>query len=294
MTAQYVFEVVKGHVEAAGIDQLAQQGQQGQQGQQARPAAVIACFNMGGRTPQQLEAEALRRVDALRQVISWATGNETGPFAIVTATPDGTYFRLLPPPVSQRHRLGPESQSDFTARLAHILELAEQNERFAFALSMLHDATRERNPQFKVARLFACLEALAYKLKSADRPSRRAVTFMLGLDEGGTSQVAFDGKSVRYDAIELARLLRDKLFHGAPIEEKDHKGVPVEAFQLLRSRPDQIISELRSHCELEIGRWAIDTSIARAVAEGRASPLPVGHPAITTGGGALRTQAAVS
>jgi hypothetical protein len=241
-----------------------------------------------------LEREALPRIDAIRQAVSWATGNEVAPYALITATSNETFFRLLPPHVTQRHRLGPETQSDFTARLAHILALAEENDRFAFALSMLHDATREVNPQFKIARLFACLEALAYKLKSGDRSSRRAVRFMLGLDEGGTSQVTFDGQTVRYDAIELAGLIRDKLFHGAPIEEKDYRGVPAAAFSLLRSQPDQVVGELRSHCELEIARWANDASTARAVGEGRASALPVGHPAISLGSDALRTTGSIS
>jgi hypothetical protein len=57
--------------------------------------------------------------------------------------------------------VGPALQSNIT----NILQLAEKDERFAYALSLHRDALHESNKLFKIARLFNVLEALAYALK---------------------------------------------------------------------------------------------------------------------------------
>ncbi len=52
-----------------------------------------------------------------------------------------------------------------------MLDYCETDEHFAFALSMYHDANREKNVRFRIARYFACLLALKEQteLESAEK-----------------------------------------------------------------------------------------------------------------------------
>src|SRR5438552_12093581 len=101
------------------------------------------------------------------------------------------------------------------------MNTALDDEHFAFALSLHHDAVKESNPRFRIGRFFNALECLAYRLKSADRPSRKAVKYLVGLDDGASSGVTIEEQDYRYDPIEVGGRIRDKLFHGVPFRRED-------------------------------------------------------------------------
>jgi len=50
---------------------------------------------------------------------------------------------------------------DHPAQADRICQAAEADDHFEYALSLLHNANQEANPQFKIARLFNGLECLA-------------------------------------------------------------------------------------------------------------------------------------
>lgn len=119
------------------------------------------------------------------------------------------------------------------------------------------------------ARLFNCLECLAYRLKSkhGDK-SRKAVKDLLGQPDGATVEQQVDGEKYRYDAIEIAGRLRDKLFHGVPFREDDLNLESRPVFRLLSAHPELILDSLQTYCELEIARWA--NGVSRGLGQGDA------------------------
>ena len=273
-TAQYVVEVTKGTVDQPAYQKLVEEGGK------ARSVVALMCPLEDADSPDGAARQVDGRLETARQILSWATGNEVEPFARIFALGDETYFQILPPQSGRRFRLGfGNTGSDFSRMLTRIWELQQDHEQFAFALSLLHDANREGNPLFKIAKLFNCLEALAHKLKSKGRGSRAAIRLMLDVLRGAMTEIEMDGTKHRFDVIEFAGLIRDRVFHGKPHEEKDSKGVPGSTYELLAHAPDRVVSSLLVHCELEIARWANDASLARFVDEGRACPLPPDHKA---------------
>jgi hypothetical protein len=222
-------------------------------------------------SPETLEAAAKPFLDRAEQLISWVSGDNLTEFAYLIATEAQAYFRLTPPHSSRRLLLGPGNVGkDLQHNVDNIRQSADIDERFALALSMYRDALHEKNVLFKIARLFSVLESLAYALKGDGVGSRSAIRTMLGLEKGATGEVSYNGRRIRYERIELAGRLRDRVFHGAQFRSEDLSAEWRDSFDLLTDRPNDIARALMSDCELEFARWGNGASKGRAAAMAKA------------------------
>lgn len=255
---RYVHELTDALVDADAVNSLAQQGAN------AWPVVAIVAQCSKDAAPEALELEAEPQLQRGRQLLAWASGDDVTPFGVVTVPCKGSYFRMMPPHSRRRQRLGfGNTGNDYSRQIERIVESAEADDHFAFAISIYHDAMREDDPRFRIARLFNCLECLAGRLKNSDRPSRKAVKHLLGLSAGGMDEVSGDLGKIRYDPIEIAGRVRDKLFHGTPFRSSDLNAESQPAFALYEQRPQHIAETLQMHCELEIARWANGVSRGR-------------------------------
>jgi hypothetical protein len=237
-------------------------------GADALPVLAFIHFTVEQRSPERMEAEALPELGRAEQLIGWISGNYLHDFSFIMAAVDEIYIRLLPPAASRRMLLGPGNVGEALQRnIEKIRDLAAGDERFAYALSLYRDALHETNKLFKIARLFAVLEALAYALKAGGVGSRDAVRRMLGLEAGAFGEVNYDGKTVRYERVALAGQLRDRLFHGARFTRDDLPAPYRDSFDLLTDQPDVLIRDLMTDCELEFARWGNNASVARTAAD---------------------------
>lgn len=251
-TTQYAREIAGAPVDQEMHTKLVAQGES------SLPIVAVVYFPITDAAPEELERLANPILVQARRILGWTSGDEIIPFALVTSTTKHSFFRMLLPASRQRQRLGFGNTGDaYHSQIMRIGEAAKQDEHFEFALSLLHDALREANTQFKIARLFNCLECLAYKLKSKHgEKSRRAVKDLLGLPDGAMSEVHVNGQRYRFDVIEISGRLRDKLFHGVPFSEEDLNLESRPVFRLLETDPETILDSVLSYCEIEIARWA--------------------------------------
>jgi hypothetical protein len=227
-----------------------------EQGAQANPVVAIQLSLEEWQGPEQAEITTAREAVRLRQVLAWATGDDVTLFGIVIIGPDDSYFCSIPRHSSRRLRLGfGNTGRDFTRSLNAIERAARCDEHFAFSLGMLHDAQKELNERFKIARLFACLESLAYRLKRG-RGARDAVRKLLGLSTGRTGQVSIGGRRFDYDVVLGAGILRDFLFHGVEPDFSRAKPHEEDTFRLLETRPDIYVRDLVGITEVELARWS--------------------------------------
>lgn len=216
-TAQYAIEIAGAPVDSNALANLAAKGND------ALPVVAIVCFRHVDARPEEIETASEQQFIQARRVLGWTSGDEVTPFALLTCTTDQSYFRLLLPHSRRRLRLGfGNTGVSYHSQMSQIYQAARSDEHFEYALSLPHDALREANPLFKIARLFNCLECLAYKLKSKHGgKSRRAVKDLLGLPDGAMAEEHINGERYRYDVIEIAGRLRDKLFHGVMFRAED-------------------------------------------------------------------------
>ncbi len=232
------------------------------QGENADPVVAIVIPVDKWNDPQTAENTLFAKASRYRELLSWATGDDVTLFGVVTLGPKQmeTFFRAIPLSSRRRIRLGfGNTDADFTRSLKALLAVAENDEHFAFALSMLHDANKETNIRFKIARLFCCLESLAYKLKK-NRGSRNAVRYLLDLEKGPTGQAEIGGRIFKYDVILGAGILRDHLFHGVPIDFSPAKAEELDTFDLLEGYPERFVDDLLCRCEIELARWSNNAS----------------------------------
>lgn len=250
-TAQYVIDVCGGSVEQKQIDSLIQQGKQ------SLPVIALVVVLDQFDTPERMEFKAEEELAIPEKVTGWSAGESLIPFAYITSSIEQHFFRILPPHSRRRQRLGfGNAGNDYLEQISRMVECAEKDEHFLFAISLYRDALAEDNQIFRIARFFSCLESLAYKIKSAKFPSRKAVKALLGLEDGAMTHHHIDGKNYKFDRIEIAGRLRDKLFHGVPFKESDLNAKSKHVFELMESKPEIIASSLRDDCELEFARWA--------------------------------------
>lgn len=252
---QYSVQIAKIAVDQGSFDNLITQGRE------AFPVIALVFQNPTDDLPELLEKEAREEFKKAIKVLSWATGDEISAFGVLTLTQDQSFFRLSLPHSNKRLRLGfGNTGPDFENQIKSIIAAIEKDEHFEFGISMYHDALKESNPKFQIARFFCCLECLAHKIKSEERPSRKAVKYLLGLEDGAFSEIHVDGKKYRYDTVEIAGRIRDKLFHGVKFKKKDLIKEARETFELYENHPELIASDMKSYCEMEITKWANGTS----------------------------------
>lgn len=262
--AQYSHEIAGAPVDQGGLTNLISQGQQ------ALPVVCIVRTLAVDGSPDELERFASDSMTHARRILSWVAADEISPFAMVICTNSQSYFRMLPPSSRQRQRLGFGNTGDsFNSMIRKLMDSAATDEHFSFALSLFHDAQREENSLFKIARLFNCLECLAASLKAKhEGKSRRAVKELFGDEIGTIFTTVVTGKPYTFDVVEISGRLRDRLFHGVPFRRKDLIEEYRPVFELLETDPKPILDSVQSLCEVEIARWANGVSRGKAVQPG--------------------------
>ena len=266
--AQYAKEVVGAQVDASAVRDLLVQTEESQ------PVVSLFLPLAVDAPPEDLDTSASARLEQARRVLSWVSGRDVTAVGMVIATLDKVFFRPLPPPHKSRQFLFGVGGSweDFQSTILRIASRMRTDERFAFALSLYHDALKEPNGQFRIGRMFNVLECLAATLKSAQTPSRKAVKKMLGLTDGAFVDMQLPEGGYRFDCVEIAGRIRDKLFHGTPFRESDLDVQSRHVFPILAQYADEIAGMVAGYCELELNRWANGTSIGQASSDPHDSP----------------------
>jgi hypothetical protein len=228
------------------------------QGAEQRPVTILTITSVDLEGTSLSSAVKKPLLTHIESVIAWATGNTPLPFATVLASGDGISCGLTHAgEQSRRTRLGfGNTGQEFTSQVAAFLTASEEDEHFAFALSLHRDAVREANLFFKAARYFTCLEALAYRLKGGEVGSKEAVRRLLGSDFSYMMQVEIEGKPVQVDTVEICGRIRDKLFHGVPFREEDLKRDLREYFRIIERDPSELVGQIEAFCEVHLARWA--------------------------------------
>jgi hypothetical protein len=69
-------------------------------------------------------------------------------------------------------------------------------------------------------------------------------------------EVSVEGQKYRFDCIEVAGRIRDRLFHGAEFQASDLSAETRSVYQLVNSNPELIASAIAGYCELALSRKA--------------------------------------
>jgi hypothetical protein len=259
--AQYVVQIVGAGFDATIAEKLIAEASE------SNPVVALCARLTVDAEPHVLEEFASARLKKAQQVLSWISAREVSAIGVVVATTTLTHVRPLPPPYENRRFLFGigGSREQFQETVLAVSRRAAEDERFAFALSLYHDALKEPNAEFRIARMFNVLEALAFRIKAHVQGTRRAVKRLLGLADDARAEMAYEDSRYRFDPIEIAGRLRAKLFHGVPFRERDLNAELRPVFALLRAHADDVAKIIGGYCELELNRWARGTSKGQVI-----------------------------
>lgn len=230
------------------------------------PVVSLVCVPLQLDNPKDMEASVRQRLDLARHVLSCPAAQPFVPFALfVNAEGSEGFYRLTHPEhEGSRSRILSIMELETPELFAKVFAQASIDETYSFALSLLHDAMAETNARFRIARLFNVLECLASENK-AELTSRKAVRYLLGFPvEGNLEPWTIGGMEYRFDIIELAGRLRNKLFHGTPFTPEDLLLDVRPAFSLLHSHPLVLADTLTEYCRVALYGEVIHDRVSKA------------------------------
>jgi hypothetical protein len=223
-------------------------------GQSAFPVTALIWHAAQDAPATVLVPSALPTITKGQQILSWISGDHVTPVAYAILHERGAELQVLPPPSRNRRRFwfAPEQMDDFQNQVVALARAVELDGSLALALEFFADATRERNDQFRIVRLFNVLECLSSRYKIGGIGSRDAIRILLGVPAGPTCTIQFEGSAVSFDLIALVGKLRDKLVHGAAMSREALALAERPSFDVLTRMPNLISHELQWRAEGEI------------------------------------------
>lgn len=247
---EYV-DLIGGEVDEGAVSKLREQGTN------SRPVVSIIVERKIDADADTLESTTEDERDRAKRVLSWIAGESPKSFGFVIACKGQHFFRLLPYRSRQRTQLGlDETGMGQKAAAGRVFEALDKDPYLKLAISLYNESLAEENQEFKIARLFNCLECLAHEHQKGDVGSRQAVRNLIGYAPRVRASGAND-KEIEFDPVEIGGRIRDKWFHGARLKKTDLK--PPRVYDYLHDRPGGVGESLMIRCEIEILRSAART-----------------------------------
>lgn len=118
-----------------------------------------------------------------------------------------------------------------------------------FAISLFHDANKEINYMFKIARYFMVLESITGSYIESKNHIRTFFSTNNHSYEMNYTN-SDDDFTQKIDAIEIAGTIRAKLFHGAELKYKHFNNkISIEDYNLILKSPENLSRHMRHLCE---------------------------------------------
>lgn len=118
-----------------------------------------------------------------------------------------------------------------------------------FAVSLFHDANKEDNYMYKIARYFMVLESITGSHSQSKNHIRKFFSINKHSYKMNYTNT-IDNYTQNIDAIEVAGTIRAKLFHGAKLKYKHFNNkISTEDYNRIIKSPENLSSHMRDLCE---------------------------------------------
>lgn len=258
------------------------------QGSPFNDATAVVFTNLSSEALELAGSGQLKKVGRYRALLSLYAGGPFSPIMRMKWTEASLgHVEFLPPSyrrgLSRRLKDDPIS-SDF---LKFCASERDDDDQLHYYISLLQQASELADEHFRIARMYSLLETMASGIspqfeREAKKPmTRSAIRFMTGyfLDFDIPRFTLGESDYYEFDHIELAGLVRHKIFHGGgQLKTGDVAAKLKPGVELLHKRPDLIAHVLRRDCEAQLSGWAHRTSRAWQAQNGTVFELPSRDP----------------
>lgn len=246
--AAYLFDLVRNHLQGSTFTPEDEERNAAEAAQDSPVVALAFYPTLIGHTSESIQQVSWGVFDKAEKILSLYSGNPVFAFAQIENLDTTIKPYLLRWPFPKRLLPIPASPNLFSR--------FDNDEHFAFAMSLFADANAQRNSKFAIAHYFCCLESLAYRIKASGRGSRDAVRELLGIEDEANFSCTARGTSYKFDLIAFIGRLRDSLYHGAEFSREKLPEYLRPAFDFMEQDISSIRRAARDYCEMELRRWA--------------------------------------
>lgn len=184
-------------------------------------------------------------IDNAKLFLSLISGQSAIEFFKVAKIHGKIFYKTELTQFNKVHRLwlSNEEKSNFISNTEKTIE----NQRFS--ISLFHDANKEVNLIYKIARYFMVLESIT----GSNNESRKHIKAFFESNDYSwlmyhTNNI--ENYSQNIDTIEIAGIIRAKLFHGVRLKyEYFKKDISVEDFEIIMNSPEHLSRHMRDLCE---------------------------------------------
>lgn len=197
------------------------------------------------KTNKIFEANNYNEIEKAKLYLSYHSGQSSYDFFKVIKNNHKIYYKTELLQFNELYRLwiSEEEKDEFKSITENIII----NQKFS--ITLLQDANREFNNIYKIARYFLVLESIV----GSEVGSRKAIrNFFITNNHSFVYNFQNDlGENVPIDSIELAGLIRAKLFHGVDLKYKYFKKIfkTEDDYIFFIENPDYFPKFMRNLCE---------------------------------------------
>lgn len=184
-------------------------------------------------------------IDNAKLFLSLISGQSAHEFFKVAKINGKIFYKTELTQFNKVHRLwlSNEEKSIFIANTEKTIE----NQRFS--ISLFHDANKEINHIYKIARYFMVLESIT----GSNSESRKHIKSFFSSNDYSWSMNhtnTIENYSQNIDAIEIAGIIRAKLFHGVQLKYEYFKNkISVADYEIIMNSPEHLSRHMRDLCE---------------------------------------------
>ena len=194
-----------------------------------------------------MEKGCLVQIEKAKLFLSLISGLSTVEFFKIIRLNGRILYKTEPVQYKRLYRLWSDTEEKL--KFIHNAEKIIDNQ--SFSLSLFQDANKETNHIYKSARYFMVLESII----GSSQESRKHIKSFFANNNFSVStshHCSITNYSLSdIDAIEIAGIMRAKLFHGAALKYKHFKKIiSVEDYDYLISNPETLSRFMRDLCEI--------------------------------------------
>jgi hypothetical protein len=221
-------------------------------GMNAYPAVALVWHPVKDESTDTLLRSSHRAFEIAQRTLSLVAGNSPEVIAQIVVHETNHEYKLFPPGSRQRQRLwfSDEEATSFVGNIVRLSKTCEVDSRVSLALQLYLDALHDKSHVFRLVKLYNVLECLASPYKVDGVGSRDAVRKLLKRAPGPTTSISLGESQVTFDLIAVAGRIRDKIMHGARIDDDTFSANDKGALRVFAEMPFQLADALQADVDL--------------------------------------------
>lgn len=206
---------------------------------------IIHKKGLGESNIQEFESNCLESIEKAKLFLALISGQSATSFFKVVKNNGKVFYKTELTQYNKLHRLWMSNQekTDFISNAEKTID----NQKFS--LSLFHDANKETNYIYKIARYFMVLESIT---GSSSESRKHIKLFFEERNHSGIMNFTNSDSNytINIDAIEIAGIIRAKLFHGASLKFKYFKKIiSNKDYETIMKFPEDLSRHMRDLCE---------------------------------------------